>query len=75
MTQQDRVQATVDKLDLSQYVEQIARLKKSEQQLKLRLKQQQLSQNTQSRSVADTNAKYASVLEDSMTLKNQLETC
>ena len=65
----------MDKLDLSQYVEQIARLKKSEQQLKLRLKQQQLSQNTQSRSVADTNAKYASALEDSMTLKNQLETC
>lgn len=31
VTQKDRVQATVDKLDLSSYIEQIARLKKSEQ--------------------------------------------
>ena len=31
VTQKDRVQATVDKLDLSSYVEQIARLKKSEE--------------------------------------------
>ena len=39
VTQKDRVQATVDKLDLSQYIEEIGRLKKSEQQLRLRLKQ------------------------------------
>ena len=75
VTQKDRVQATVDKLDLSSYVEQIARLKKSEQQLKLRLKQQQLSQNNVNKSSADVTAKYATVLEENKTYSAQLETC
>ena len=75
VTQKDRVQSTVDKLDLSSYIEHIARLKKSEQQLKLRLKQQQLSQNKVSNSSADVTAKYANVLEENKTYQSQLDTC
>jgi len=75
VTQKDRVQSTVDKLDLSAYVEEIARLKKSEQQLKLRLKQQSLSQSSTSKSAADATAKYAQTLEECVTLKTQLSTC
>ena len=39
VTQKERVQSTVDKLDLNKYIEQIASLKKNEQKLMLRLKQ------------------------------------
>ena len=73
MTQQDRVQSTVSKMDLNNYIEQIARLKKSEQQLRLKIKQQQIAQNSQQKQNGEVNVKYVAEMETNKELRSKVE--
>ena len=59
-------------MDLDSYITQIQRLKRSEEQLKAKLKKQTDTQSSQHKDAADTHAKYAIELEKNRALESQV---